>query len=346
MAIDFSILQPAPPPQTQEIAAQAPAGGGGDNFLSGITGLLGGLQKVFGANPVSTANSAMNQTMQSTDPRLISNNMMPRSVQAQNPASPVQQPRLPPSLNNMQSPQANILQQLKNGNQMKQPNQAPTAPQMPHPVGFMENTVSMLKKFEGYLHSPKWDINAYRAGYGSDTATRANGVIEKIRPGMQVSREDAERDLARRTNDFASATAQQVGVKQWSSLPANAQAGLTSVAYNYGSLPKRLMPAVKSGDVSEIARAVKGLASDNDGINKSRRYQEANIIENGFQDEGPVMKVTMNGMPASPGKPPLPAIPAFNSNVPLRSLSVPEREAIMRNLHAQNQFNLPQGLLG
>jgi uncharacterized protein (TIGR02594 family) len=139
-------------------------------------------------------------------------------------------------------------------------------------------TLDIIKKFEGYSDKPYWDVNAHRAGYGSDTTTLADGRVVKIKQGMTVTREDSERDLARRTQEFQNTAMKQVGQEVWNKLPPNAQAGLTSVAYNYGSLPKRIIPAVKSGDINMIGEAVRGLAGDNKGVNKSRRNQEADII--------------------------------------------------------------------
>jgi len=53
---------------------------------------------------------------------------------------------------------------------------------------------------------------------------------------------------------------------------------LTSVAYNYGTVPSRIVPAVQSGNPETIARAIESLAGDNKGINAGRRMQEANIV--------------------------------------------------------------------
>jgi hypothetical protein len=68
-----------------------------------------------------------------------------------------------------------------------------------------------------------------------------------------------------------------VGEENWARLPENTRAALTSIAYNYGTIPSRLVPAVQSGNSEEIARAIEGLAGDNKGINASRRMQEADI---------------------------------------------------------------------
>ena len=45
---------------------------------------------------------------------------------------------------------------------------------------------ALLRKKEGFRASPYWDKTANRIGYGSDTITRADGSVVKVRPGMTV----------------------------------------------------------------------------------------------------------------------------------------------------------------
>lgn len=103
---------------------------------------------------------------------------------------------------------------------------------------------------------------------------------------MTVSREDAERDLARRTREFANTARKNVSAETWDKLPPNAQAALTSIAYNYGSLSKlkSVVDAAKSsatsGDMSALANAVRRLQHHNNGVNAKRRNQEADYIMN------------------------------------------------------------------
>ena len=136
----------------------------------------------------------------------------------------------------------------------------------------------MIRRFEGYRARPYWDDNAYRVGFGSDTVTLEDGTVVKVRPGMEITRADAERDLARRVEEFQSGIKRDVGAQVWGSLPPSAQAALTSVAYNYGSLPGSVVTAIKSGDLAQVAEAVRGLSGDNKGINARRRNEEADII--------------------------------------------------------------------
>jgi GH24 family phage-related lysozyme (muramidase) len=137
------------------------------------------------------------------------------------------------------------------------------------------STEGLLRKFEGFRENAYWDVNAFRAGYGSDTVTRADGTIVKVTKDTKVTREDAERDLARRSVEFAGVAEKQVG-EAWGALPGNVRAALTSVAYNYGKLPNNVVSAVRGGDAQQIAQAVGSLSA-----NPGRRHQEAKVILGG-----------------------------------------------------------------
>jgi hypothetical protein len=55
-------------------------------------------------------------------------------------------------------------------------------------------------------------VNALRTGYGSDTVTLADGRVVPVTADTRVTREDAERDLARRVQtEFIPRAAQAVG---------------------------------------------------------------------------------------------------------------------------------------
>lgn len=131
----------------------------------------------------------------------------------------------------------------------------------------------LIRQEEGFRATPYWDVNAHRIGYGSDTVTRADGTVERVRPGMVITKADAARDLDRRVKEFQGVIIGQIGANTWSALPDNVKAGLTSVAYNYGDLPDTVVTAVGTGDIGAIATAVGGLSA-----NKKRRAREAAII--------------------------------------------------------------------
>ena len=141
--------------------------------------------------------------------------------------------------------------------------------------------LEVIRGHEGFRERPYWDVNAFRVGYGSDTITAADGSPIRVTPGMSVSREDAERDLRRRVGGFQQGIRQDIGGESWEALSENSKAALTSVAYNYGSLPKSVVAAVKSGNPESIATAIEGLRGHNNGVNAGRRQQEADLIRNG-----------------------------------------------------------------
>lgn len=140
------------------------------------------------------------------------------------------------------------------------------------------DTINLIKQREAFISVPKWDKTAYRAGYGSDTYTTADGKVHAVKKGVRVSRADAERDIVRRTKEFQETITKQVTKKVFSTLPGNVRAAITSFAYNYGSLTPSVAKAVKTGDVEKIAKAIEDRAGDNDGINYERRMQEAAIV--------------------------------------------------------------------
>ena len=142
----------------------------------------------------------------------------------------------------------------------------------------------VIKEFEGFRSKPYDDRKkgttnpVYRAGWGSDTITKEDGTILRVTKDMNVSEEDAQRDLNRRQQEFFQASRKRVGAKNWDSLDISAQAALTSTTYNYGTLPSSVTEAVKGGDIFAIADAVEALGVHNDGINMKRRKREAEII--------------------------------------------------------------------
>ncbi|OAM35528.1 hypothetical protein A7Q01_00255 [Eikenella sp. NML96-A-049] len=144
----------------------------------------------------------------------------------------------------------------------------------------MAETLAMIRKHEGFSSRTYWDVNAYRLGYGTDTITDRNGNVRRVRQGDTVTREDAERDLARRAQLFRNAARQKIGAAEFDRLPAKTQAAITSVAYNYGSLDKlpSLVNAVRSGNINAISQAIASRQGDNRGVNRRRRLDEAAAV--------------------------------------------------------------------
>lgn len=144
----------------------------------------------------------------------------------------------------------------------------------------MAETLAMIRKHEGFSSRTYWDVNAYRLGYGTDTITDRNGNVRRVRQGDTVTREDAERDLARRVQIFRSEARQKIGAAEFDRLPTKAQAAITSVAYNYGSLDKlpSLVRAARSGNLPALSQAIAARQGDNRGVNRRRRLDEAAAV--------------------------------------------------------------------
>lgn len=140
------------------------------------------------------------------------------------------------------------------------------------------NALDLIRGFESYRDKPYWDVNAFRAGYGSDTTTLADGRVVPIATGMAVSRDDAERDLSRRvTTEFMPRAISAVGQDAWNGMNEGQRSALLSITYNYGTLPRSVAEAVRSGDPRAASAAIIALGAHNNGVNKGRREKEAAI---------------------------------------------------------------------
>lgn len=144
----------------------------------------------------------------------------------------------------------------------------------------VDAAAALIRDKEGFRPDPYYDVNAYRAGFGSDTVTLSDGTIKQVVQGMSVSVEDANRDLMRRiTTEFMPLAARASGGR-FETFSAQQQAALTSLAYNYGEIPDRVASVIQSGgSISEIAEAIRGLQTDNNGINRGRRLEEAALFQ-------------------------------------------------------------------
>ena len=139
-------------------------------------------------------------------------------------------------------------------------------------------TENNLKKFEGFKKKAYWDVDHYRVGYGTDTLYDKDGKEIKVTKNTVVNQEDALRSLRYRiTKDFLPIIKNTIG-SSWDDLSNNAKAATLSITYNYGRVPNRIRDALKSGDNNEIAKAIRSLSADNKGINKKRRYTEAELV--------------------------------------------------------------------
>ena len=133
---------------------------------------------------------------------------------------------------------------------------------------------------EGWQPKGTWDVNAFRAGYGSDTITLEDGRVVSIREDMPVTREDADRDIDRRlTTEFMPRARNSISPQVYDSLDADTLAVVTSLAYNFGRIPQSVVEAFNTGDKDAVADSIEGLRSSNPGLNK-RRQIEADMVRN------------------------------------------------------------------
>jgi GH24 family phage-related lysozyme (muramidase) len=153
-----------------------------------------------------------------------------------------------------------------------------TEPAVPAHITLAANAVEadLIEQFEGFLPTAKWDVNAYRCGYGSDTEGPEQ---RKVTKGMTTTRERAFANLEARMPQFEAVIVKQVGAAEWDKLPTEAKAALLSMGYNYGDLPDNVAAEVKTGaSLALIAAAVLSHAGDNKGVNAKRRAIEAQDI--------------------------------------------------------------------
>ena len=92
-----------------------------------------------------------------------------------------------------------------------------------------------------------------------------------------------------------------VGPQAWERISPQARASITSLTYNYGSLPARLVGPIQSGDDHQIALAIHGLQGDNGGVNAQRRAVEAANV---------VGKFGLSGVEAMRGYAPMMSMPS------------------------------------
>jgi len=136
-----------------------------------------------------------------------------------------------------------------------------------------EQAANFIKKYEGFVRSAMWDVNAWRIGYGSDTITNTDGSVRKVQQGDTTTEQDAQRDLERRiTQEFIPRIISQIG-SGFNTLPTGAQIALISIAYNYGSVPHaKIRAAASQGDLTALKSLwISETYNDNKKLSESMR---------------------------------------------------------------------------
>jgi GH24 family phage-related lysozyme (muramidase) len=149
-----------------------------------------------------------------------------------------------------------------------------------------------IKKFEGFSAVAKWDVNAWRLGYGSSTITFDNGTYRKVLQTDTTTKENASKDLQRRIKlEFEPKVRAKVGAQYYDKLSPYVKIALISFAYNYGNIVKKaIVEAVKTLDKDKIADAIiSSTINDNIGTVyyqglRNRRKKEADYARTPYEN--------------------------------------------------------------
>jgi LysM repeat protein len=175
-----------------------------------------------------------------------------------------------------------------------------------HQYNVLEQASAILRKEESIILTPIWDVNNWRIGYGSSTITKPDGTIvtlssnKAVKPTNSITKEDAERDLKRRLRDeFIPKTKRDIGTN-YNKLNNSTLAALTSVTYNYGTIPSSVLTIARTGNLKQIANAVAALSA-----NPNRRKREADwILSSAYADVvEPTKKPTATGKKSTAATP-------------------------------------------
>ena len=134
----------------------------------------------------------------------------------------------------------------------------------------LSDAAEFIKREEGFVSRAMFDVNAFRVGFGSDTFVDEMGRVQQVTRDTVVTLQQANADLARRIPEFQKTITDAIGADLWESLSEQQQAALTSIAYNFGRLPAKVVAALKAGDQGQVAKAISDLAG-----NPERRAREA-----------------------------------------------------------------------
>jgi GH24 family phage-related lysozyme (muramidase) len=147
------------------------------------------------------------------------------------------------------------------------------------------NAADVIRKEEGFRSKAYWDTNHYRVGFGSDTYVDEMGKVQEVTEDTVTTLDRANQDLMRRIGEFRATVQGQLGSDMFRSLTEAQQSALTSIAYNYGSLPASIVKAIKEGDQGKVATAISELSA-----NPDRRKREAALFAGGSSVAGDALK--------------------------------------------------------
>lgn len=130
-----------------------------------------------------------------------------------------------------------------------------------------------IQYWEGFEPEAKWDVNAYRLGYGSDTEGPQQIAVTK---GMTTTPVLALANLAARVPQYEAECIKQLGAL-WPKLGTCTKVACLDMAYNYGAIPANVVSAFLL-DGNAVADAIRRHDADNTSINRDRRAAEAGLV--------------------------------------------------------------------
>ena len=142
-------------------------------------------------------------------------------------------------------------------------------------------TESLIAAEEGVKTKAYQDSEGiWTIGYGQ---TRING--RPVRPGDTITKAQALSGFRGALAEHQQRAINQLGEDRWTELDPRSRAVLTSITYNYGSIPDRILSAAKTGSAEDIAVAMNSLYGDNRGDLKGRRMREQSILRGNLQGD-------------------------------------------------------------
>ena len=133
---------------------------------------------------------------------------------------------------------------------------------------------------EGIDREARYDVNAWRIGYGTDTIYTAKGDSIKVKKGDKITDAEAKKqldlDLEKR---FRPELRNKFGKDYYDSLPLGVRAALESLAYNAGSdlndKDGSITAAIKEGDFNKAANLIESSVPANHTLANRRRKEAA-----------------------------------------------------------------------
>lgn len=148
---------------------------------------------------------------------------------------------------------------------------------------YKDKVVTLLSSYEGFRSKAYRDGKGYSIGYGSSIVDG-----KPVKKGDTITKQKAIQQKFSDIDKFKNRITQQIGGQTWNDLDLDTKVVLTSIAYNYGSLPSKLVNAAKNKNKSQMHNIIKNdLSQHNKGINRWRREDEAAILATGESKREP-----------------------------------------------------------